>query len=408
MKLRKLTAVILGAVLLLTGCNGGSDERPIDTTTTTGTSITTTTTPNDSDDTTTTTTASDTETDATTTTTASTTTTPDDTTTSESEATTTTTTPATTTTTTEATTPAPSGREGFYVQEGKLYDANGNEFIMRGVNHAHTWFKDKLNTAIPAIAETGSNTVRIVLSNGYQWNKDSVADVKKVVDLCKQHKMVVVLEVHDGTGKNESSVLDGIVDYWIELKDVFIGNEAYVILNIANEWIGDWSSDLWAREYKKAIVKLRDAGIKNTIMVDAAGWGQYGQSVADKGAEVFNADPLRNTMFSIHMYGSAGGSKSKIKRNIDGALNKGLCLIIGEFGYNHSDGDVKEDFIMEYCVETGTGYLGWSWKGNGGGVEYLDIAKEWDGSVLSSDWGEILINGANGIKETSEICSIYK
>lgn len=404
MKLRRLTAALLGAVLLFSGCNSAPTEKPIDTTTTTGSSVTTTTQTDGSATTTTT----GTETDATTTTTAPTTTTTPDETTKESETSATTTTPATTTTTTEATTPEPTiKRDGFYVQNGKLYDANENEFIMRGVNHAHTWFKGQLNTAIPAIAATGSNTVRIVLSNGYQWTKDSVADVKKVVDLCKEYKMVVVLEVHDGTGKNEASVLEGIVDYWIELKDVFIGNEAYVILNIANEWIGDWSSDLWATEYKKAIGRLRDAGIKNTIMVDAAGWGQYGQSIADKGAEVFNSDPLRNTMFSIHMYGSAGGSKGKIKRNIDGALNQGLCLVIGEFGYNHSDGDVKEDFIMEYCEQTGTGYLGWSWKGNGGGVEYLDIAKEWDGSVLSSDWGEILINGTNGIKETSEICSIY-
>ena len=34
--------------------------------------------------------------------------------------------------------PGGGDRKGFYVQDGKLYDANGNEFIMRGINHAHT------------------------------------------------------------------------------------------------------------------------------------------------------------------------------------------------------------------------------------------------------------------------------
>ena len=97
--------------------------------------------------------------------------------------------------------------KGFNISGTKLYDANGNEFIMRGVNHAHTWFKGELNTAIPAIAETGANTVRIVLSNGYQWTKDELDSILEIIDLCKQYKLIAVLEVHDGTGKNESSVL---------------------------------------------------------------------------------------------------------------------------------------------------------------------------------------------------------
>ncbi|MFR2154367.1 MAG: hypothetical protein ACLS48_06625 [[Eubacterium] siraeum] len=36
---------------------------------------------------------------------------------------------------------------------------------------------------------------------------------------------------------------------------------------------------------------------------------------------------------------------------------------------------------MKYCQGNGIGYIGWSWKGNSGGVEYLDIANSWDGSV---------------------------
>lgn len=298
--------------------------------------------------------------------------------------------------------------KGFTVSGNKLLDAKGEEFVMRGINHAHTWFKNDTETAVPAIAETGANTVRIVLSNGYQWQKDTVDEVVDIVELCKENKLVTILEVHDGTGKDDTAVLDGIADYWIEIKDALIGNEDSVILNIANEWYGQWGGKEWAQAYVSVIPKIREAGIKNTIMVDSAGWGQYGQSVADYGKQIFEADELRNTMFSIHMYGSAGGSKGKIRRNIDGALDEGLCLVIGEFGYNHSDGDVDEQFIMDYCTEKKVGYLGWSWKGNGGGVEYLDIAKDWKGASLSADWGEVLINGKNGIKETSKLCSIFK
>ncbi len=158
----------------------------------------------------------------------------------------------------------------------------------------------------------------------------------------------------------------------------------------------------------QVIPELRTAGIKNTIMVDAGGWGQYGQSIADGGKAVFAADPLENTMFSVHMYGTAGKNESTIKKNLEGVTSQGLCVIVGEFGYTHTDGDVDEAFIMQYCNENSLGYLGWSWKGNGGGVEYLDIATEWDGSVLSADWGENLVNGENGIRKTSKLCTVFE
>ena len=82
-------------------------------------------------------------------------------------------------------------------------------------------------------------------------------------------------------------------------------------------------------------------------------------------------------------------------------------VVIGEFGQYHSDGDVDEDYIMSYCTQKNIGYMGWFWKGNSGGGEYLDIANQWDSSQLSSDWGEKLINGTNGIRKTSKICYVF-
>ncbi len=296
----------------------------------------------------------------------------------------------------------------FTVSGTALLDANGNTFVMRGVNHAHTWYKDTDDTALEAIAATGANCVRLVLANGIQWEKDSLDNINRLTDKCRELKMAAILEVHDGTGSDDPAVLGQIADYWTEMKDALIGRESWVILNIANEWFGSWGKDKeWGDAYADVIPKLRNAGIRNTIMVDAGGWGQYAGCIIKEGRRVLASDELGNTMFSIHMYGAAGKSKGTIKSNIDGVLEQGLCLCIGEFGYKHSDGDVREEYIMEYCEKTRTGYLGWSWKGNSGGVEYLDLAKEWDGSVLSDDWGEVLINGENGIRATSKPCTVF-
>lgn len=301
--------------------------------------------------------------------------------------------------------PKASAATGFYVSGTKLYDSTGKSFVMRGVNHAHSWYKNDLNTAIPAIAKTGANTVRIVLSNGSQYTKDDLTSVKNIISLVSQYKMIAVLEVHDATGKDDTASLDAAVNYWISIKDALIGKEDRVLVNIANEWYGSWDGNGWANGYKQAIPKLRNAGIKNTLIVDCAGWGQYPQSIVDYGTSVFAADSLKNTVFSIHMYQYAGKDAATVKANMENVLNKGLALIIGEFGGYHQGADVDETAIMKYGQEKGVGWLAWSWYGNSSDLSYLDMATGPAGSLTS--WGNTVVNGTNGIKTTSVKAGIY-
>ena len=297
---------------------------------------------------------------------------------------------------------------GFYVEGTTLYDANGNPFIMRGINHAYTWFPDKLETALDGIAATDSNCVRIVLSDGEQWTRTPAETVEHIIDLCKERKMIAVLEVHDATGYKDKESLLAAAQYFIDIRDVLIGEEDYVIVNIANEWQGDSESKVWEEAYTEVIPMLREAGLAHTLLVDSSGWGQFGRCIKDGGEAVLGSDPLGNVMFAVHMYGTAGGSEESIRTNLEYALDRDLCVCVGEFGYTHSDGDVDEAYLMEYCEENDIGYMAWSWKGNSGGVEYLDLAVSWDGSELSADWGDVAVNGENGIRETAEMCTVFE
>jgi hypothetical protein len=117
-------------------------------------------------------------------------------------------------------------------------------------------------------------------------------------------------------------------------------------------------------------------------------------------------------MFSIHMYEYAGGTSEVVRSNIDRALALNVPLVIGEFGQRHTSGGqtrpVAFETIMSYSQETGVGYLGWSWRGNSGGVEYLDIALDWAGTRFSADWGEILVNHPQyGIRATSKPATVF-
>ncbi len=290
--------------------------------------------------------------------------------------------------------------DGFHVDGNKLLDACDNEFIMRGVSMAYTWYKSSAYDQLKAIHNHGANAVRIVLTDGkaYGVSADDASSVKKLIETCREYKMAAILEVHDETGSDKISDLEDAARYFANLASILKGTEAYVIINIANEWHNSSSSTNWRDGYKKAIPIIRKAGLRHCIMVDAGGYGQNASTIHSYGKEVLAADEENNVIFSIHMYGSAGNS-NRIASNIDGVINQGLALCIGEFGWYHSDGDVDEAKILSYCKEKNVGWLAWSWYGNGNPVQYLDIVKDasenpilatQSSSGKSCEWGKLI------------------
>jgi mannan endo-1,4-beta-mannosidase len=298
---------------------------------------------------------------------------------------------------------------GITVSGTKILEANGNAFVMRGVNHAHTWYPTRTTQALADIKALGANTVRVVLGSGRRWTANSAADVSNVIAQCKANRLICVLEVHDTTGYGEegaAATLDQAVDYWISIKSALTGQESYVVLNIGNEPWGNTGASGWTAATTGAITRMRAAGFQHALMVDAPNWGQDWQFVMrDNAASVFAADSLRNTIFSIHMYG-VFDTAAEITDYLARFRSADLPLVIGEFGNLHSDGDPDEDTILATAQAQGVGYLGWSWSGNGGGVEYLDMTTNFDKNALTS-WGQRILNGANGIKATAREATIF-
>ncbi|WP_336323033.1 cellulase family glycosylhydrolase [Streptomyces lavendofoliae] len=298
---------------------------------------------------------------------------------------------------------------GFHVRDGRLLDANGNDFVMRGVNHAHAWYAARTGQALADTKALGANSARIVLSTGDRWTKNDSADVAKVVGQCRANRLVCVLEAHDTTGYGEQSgavPLSRAVDYWIEIQSALKGQEKYVILNLGNEPHGNVGHSAWKADTTNAITRMRAAGFTHTLMADAPNWGQdWSFTMRDDAPAVFAADPQRNTVFSIHMYG-VFDTAAEVRDYLDRFVARRLPVVVGEFGDDHSDGNPDEDAIMAASHGLNLGYLGWSWSGNGGGVEYLDLATGFDASRLTA-WGRRLFEGPDGIRQTSREASVY-
>ena len=293
---------------------------------------------------------------------------------------------------------------GLHISGTNIVEANGRTFVMRGVNHPHVWYTSQTNS-FANIKALGANTVRVVLGSGKRWGPST--DVANVISLCKQNRMICVLEVHDTTGYGEdgaAATLDEAVNYWISQKSALVGQEKYVVINIGNEPIGNNNAAQWTSATTAAIQKMRSNGFQHLLMIDAPNWGQDWQFVMrDNAQTVLNADSQRNTVLSIHMYGVFNTAAS-ITDYLNRFRSNGWPLVIGEFGWKISSSDVDHETILAEAEARGLGYLGWSWSGNTDPI--LDMATSFNPNQLTP-WGQRIFNGVNGIKATAREATIF-
>src|SRR5688572_28830301 len=88
---------------------------------------------------------------------------------------------------------------GLRTTNGRIFEANGAEFIARGTSHAHVWYQSQ-TSSFANIKAKGANLVRVVLGSGQRWGPTPAAEVTSVINLCKQNRLICMLEAHDTTG----------------------------------------------------------------------------------------------------------------------------------------------------------------------------------------------------------------
>ena len=242
--------------------------------------------------------------------------------------------------------------------------------ILRGVNEMFVW-GDRAGDSLEQIARTGANCVRLVwtLADG------TASELGALVDRCAALGMLPIPEFHDATGKWDE--LETAVSGW-QREDYLravLERQDHLVVNIANEVGGDVPDDEFVARYSDAVARLRAAGIRCPLLVDATDWGKdYGQ-LSRAGGRLLESDPERNLMLSAHLWWPArrrGGILAEVAREVREALTdsveKGIPLVVGEFGAAFTgDGTVREDdripweTILEECHRLEIGWLAWSW-----------------------------------------------
>jgi mannan endo-1,4-beta-mannosidase len=319
-------------------------------------------------------------------------------------------------TTAVAVAPSPANAQagGFQTSGTQLLDANGNPFVARGTSVPHVWYTQNSPAQFNDVAGLGANTVRVVLGSGQHadgpWGPS--LDVGNVIGWCKQNAMICMLEIHDATGFGEAggavSIIDVINSYWANptVMNAVQGEEAYVLVNIANEPRGNNNAGAWVQETQQAIQMMRDLGYDHTLVVDAPNWGQDWQfNMRDNAVAVANSDPQDNTLFSIHMY-EVFSSAANVTAYFDAFQQMGLPLVVGEFGWVHNGQNVAFQTVMSEAQARGIGWWAWSWSGNSGGAEQLDQSNGFNPDSLTQ-WGQDVFNGPNGIAQTAQCATVF-
>jgi hypothetical protein len=292
---------------------------------------------------------------------------------------------------------------GFYVSGRHLYSPCGEMVVLRGVNEMFVW-GDQTGTCLPEIAKTGANTVRIVWTAAY----DQPAQFDALIQTCINNKMIPLVELHDATG--DWSLLQTCVNWWIKpaVVSVIQKHEKYLLINIANECGNVVSDTDYRNGYISAISQMRAAGIKVPLIVDASGWGQNENSIINNWSQIFNSDPLHNTMFSIHMWWT-DNNPTRINNFINTCVSQNIPVIVGEFAHAGVGcaGTIAYTTIMSACQANQIGYLAWSWgKIKNGDCYQMDMTTTGNyvdlGTTTWNAWARVVgITDPNSIQNTS-------
>jgi hypothetical protein len=170
----------------------------------------------------------------------------------------------------KATRPSYNTGTGFFVLDGKIYDANGVEFRVRGVDRCHY---DSNSAA--GIASSHANAVRIFVGTNYGQTWPGLETIVQNDHINhKEVPIVTAASTTTGTGTSgdttTATLEDVVANSWVAPAATWTPINKYMIVNIANEW-GPSNSTVWQTAYAAVIADISAvSGSTVTIKSSAA------------------------------------------------------------------------------------------------------------------------------------------
>jgi mannan endo-1,4-beta-mannosidase len=302
-------------------------------------------------------------------------------------------------------TPIPSGTT-MKTNGRFLYDACGQKMVLRGMNHMTCW-TDWVGTArdgMPMFAEmakTGANVVRMSWITG---ENTTTAQLDAAITNAAANGLIPMPELHDYTCNWGTANITNVINFWTkpDMIAMIKKHQKYLLINFANEMSAPSSTE-YIKEYTRAVVAMRAAGIHVPIVFDSSSCGQDENMIKTAAPALIQADPDHNLIFSLHIYWTDQNAARIAKAMTDvNALN--IPMIIGEFSVKSVDcaTPILWKEIIKQSQINQIGYLPWSWDHQNACADH-SMTKDANQS-FSTLWGwalELSVTDPYSIKNTS-------
>lgn len=248
------------------------------------------------------------------------------------------------------------------VKSGKIIDEKNSEFIIQGVStHSIFDFSQYINydTFKTLKDDFNVNTIRLAmysdLNLGYSPELHSKID--SGVEYATQLGLYVILDWHILNDNDPNINKDSAKLFFEEMANKYKDYDN-VIYEICNEPNGDVSWDT-VKQYALEIIEI----IRN---FDNDGLIVIGTPDYCKNLEEVQKNPIEkyeNLLYSFHFY--AGTHNSKIRENLEEAVEKKLPVLVSEFGISEASGsgnidEEEANTWIKYLRENNIGYICWN------------------------------------------------
>jgi len=211
-------------------------------------------------------------------------------------------------------------------------------------------------------------TLRIELDPN---TSSTIDDFVRWIDEANDNGYDVIATYHNAQelGSNDPNRLLAAANWWVENWDTLSSSGSFTV-NLMNEW-GDHTitSEDYASAYNAAIDTVRLV-YSGPIICDIPGWGQETHTAADASPDITDDDII----FSVHIYTNGWNGKAGhnlCEADLDYLEDAGRPCMVGEFG-NGGGGSVDWSALVDHARGKGWSVIGWSWNGDGGGMNMID------------------------------------
>lgn len=202
---------------------------------------------------------------------------------------------------------------------------NGDKFF-----HPETvaYAKNEWNAGIIRVAMGVENSGGLL----QDW-EGRLAKVKTVVDAALAENIYVIIDWHSHHAEDNP---EAAIQFFREIAGLY-GKNPHIIYEIYNEPLPDTDWRTVIKPYAESVISaIRELDPDNLIVVGTQSWAQDVDKAADDPITGFN-----NIVYALHFY--AGTHKQELRAKAEYALNKGLALMVTEWGSVDADGDGDVD-----------------------------------------------------------------